>query len=96
MAELTKKATAGRRILNESIKRDYARLLRLAVTPDDEIDFAEIEALANKYRFYFDDKGEVKELATKCVDYTAKRPTTEQMRKSAIGGDKGGRLIGQK
>lgn len=89
MAELTKNAAKGRRILNESIKRDYARLLRLAVTPDDEVDFEEIEELANKYRFYFDENGEVKELASKGVDYTAKRPTTEQMRKSAIGGDKG-------
>ena len=85
MAELTKKATAGRRILNENIRRDFARLLRLAVTPDDEVDYTEIEELANKYRFYFDEKGEVRELASKGVDYTAKRPTTENMRKAAKG-----------
>ena len=58
----TGKATQGRRILNENIKRDYARLLQLAVTSDDEVDYTEIEELANKYRFYFDDKGDVKEL----------------------------------
>jgi len=85
MAELTKKATAGRRILNENIRRDFARLLSLAVTPDDEVDYMEIEELANKYRFYFDENGEVRELASKGVDYTAKRPTTEQMRNSAKG-----------
>lgn len=56
------KATQGRRILNENIKRDYARLLQLAVTPDDEVEFEEIEELANKYRFYFDDDGIVKEV----------------------------------
>ena len=55
------KATQGRRILNENIKRDYARLLQLAVTPDNEVDFKEIEELANKYHFYFDDDGIVKE-----------------------------------
>ena len=60
--KLIGKATQGRRILNENIKRDYARLLQLAVTSDDEVDYTEIEELANKYRFYFDDKGDVKEL----------------------------------
>ena len=55
------KATQGRSILNENIKRDYARLLQLAVTPDDEVDFREIEELASKYRFYFDEGGNVKE-----------------------------------
>ena len=59
--KLIGKATHGRRILNENIKRDYARILQLAVTPDDEVDFKEIEELANKYRFYFDDEGNVKE-----------------------------------
>lgn len=62
MNKLIGKATQGRRILNENIKRDYARLLQLAVTPDDEVDFGEIEELANKYRFYFDDDGNVKEV----------------------------------
>lgn len=60
--KLIGEATQGRRILNENIKRDYARLLQLAVTPDVEVDYTEIEELANKYRFYFDDKGNVKEL----------------------------------
>ncbi len=55
------KSAQGRRILNENIKRDYARLLLLAVTPDDKVDYVEIEELAHKYRFYFDIKGNVKE-----------------------------------
>lgn len=62
MNKFTGKAMQGRRILNENIKRDYARLLQIAVTPDALVDYAEIEELANKYRFYFDDKGDVKEL----------------------------------
>jgi len=58
---MANKPTQGRRILNDNIKRDYARLLLLAVTPDDKVDYEEIEELAHKYRFYFDDEGNVKE-----------------------------------
>lgn len=54
----TGKATEGRRILNENIKRDYARLLEMLADPR-EADGKEVEALAGKYRFYFDEEGEL-------------------------------------
>lgn len=58
---MTNKAKQGRRILNENIKRDYKRLLTIVASPD-EPDFEEVEALANKYRMYFDDNGDLKEV----------------------------------
>ena len=56
------KATQGRRILNEGIKRDLMRLLAVVTDAENEPDFSEIEEIANKYRMYFDENGELKEL----------------------------------
>ena len=55
------KATKGQRIRNGQLRRDFARLLEI-ITDAREPDFEEVEALANKYRFYFDEKGAVKQL----------------------------------
>ena len=55
--------SSGRRILNENIKRDYMRLLEIIASPD-EPDFTEVEHLANKYRMYFDEHGDLIELTT--------------------------------
>lgn len=55
------KATKGRRILNDNIKRDYMRLLSI-ISSTQEPDFEEVEGLANKYRMYFDDNGDIKEV----------------------------------
>ena len=53
-------AQNGRRILNENIRKDYARLLEI-IADKREPDFEEVEKLAGKYRMYFDDVGELKE-----------------------------------
>ena len=53
-------AQNGRRILNENIRKDYARLLEI-IADKREPDFEEVEKLAGKYRMYFDDAGELKE-----------------------------------
>lgn len=55
------KATEGKRIRNGQLRRDFARLLEI-ITDVREPDFEEVEALANKYRFYFDETGEVKQI----------------------------------
>ena len=55
------KATKGQRIRNGELRRDFQRLLEI-ITDIREPDFEEVEALANKYRFYFDDKGAVKQI----------------------------------
>ena len=55
-------AAKGKRIRNGQIRRDFARLLEI-ITDVREPDFEEVEALANKYRFYFDENGEVKQIA---------------------------------
>jgi len=55
-----KQAQKGRRILNENIRRDYARLLEITAD-ENEPDYAEVERLAGKYRMYFDDSGNLKE-----------------------------------
>lgn len=60
---LNKEATQGRRILNDNIRKDYKRLLSV-ITDVREPDFPEVEELANKYRMYFDDNGDVKELSS--------------------------------
>lgn len=54
------KATEGQRIRNGQLRRDFERLLEIIA---GEPDFEEVEALANKYRFYFDETGEVKQIA---------------------------------
>jgi len=56
------KATKGQRIRNGQLRRDFARLLEI-ITDVREPDFEEVEALANKYRFYFDENGAVKQIA---------------------------------
>lgn len=56
------KATEGKRIRNGQLRRDFARLLEI-ITDAREPDFEEVEALANKYRFYFDENGAVKQIA---------------------------------
>lgn len=63
MAEFNVKGNAdkGRRILNDNIRKDYARLLELVVAPNDDVDYSEVEKLANKYRMYFDETGVIKE-----------------------------------
>jgi len=53
-------AKNGRKILNENIRKDYARLLEI-IADKREPDFEEVEKLAGKYRMYFDDAGELKE-----------------------------------
>jgi len=58
--KLQRKATEGRRILNDNIKRDYMRLLEI-IADAREPDYGEVEVLANKYRMYFDEHGAVKE-----------------------------------
>lgn len=58
---MTSKVTQGRRILNDNIRKDFARALQLAVEPDDKVDYSELEALANKYRMYYDEEGTLKE-----------------------------------
>ncbi len=57
-------ASKGRRILNDNIRKDYARLLEMLADPR-EADGKEVEALAGKYRFYFDENGDLHELSTK-------------------------------
>ena len=54
------KARKGRHILNENIRRDYARLLEI-IADKREPDYDEVEKLAGKYRMYFDDSGKLKE-----------------------------------
>lgn len=56
-------ASKGRRILNDNIRKDYARLLEMLADPR-EADGEEVEALAGKYRFYFDENGDLHELKT--------------------------------
>jgi len=53
-------AQNGRRILNENIRKDYARLLEI-IADKREPDFEEVEKLAGKYRMYFDDAGDLRE-----------------------------------
>lgn len=53
-------AQNGLKILNENIRKDYARLLDI-IADKREPDFEEVEKLAGKYRMYFDDAGELKE-----------------------------------
>lgn len=64
MNDLTKHAKKGRRILNENIRRDYARLLEL-LAEGSGVDGEELEIMAGKYRFYFDEFGNLHELNTK-------------------------------
>lgn len=64
MKDLTKHAKKGRRILNDNIRRDYMKLLEM-LTKGSECDGDELEALAGKYRFYFDEFGDIHELNTK-------------------------------
>lgn len=54
-------AAAGKRIRNGELRRDFQRLLEI-IADIREPDFEEVEALANKYRFYFDEKGVVKQI----------------------------------
>lgn len=54
-------AATGKRIRNGELRRDFQRLLEILVDIR-EPDFEEVEALANKYRFYFDEKGAVKQI----------------------------------
>lgn len=53
-------APEGRRILNDNIRKDYARLLEI-IADEREPDYEEVEQMANKYRMYFDEHGELKE-----------------------------------
>jgi len=53
-------AAKGQRIRNGQLRRDFERLLEFIASPS-EPDFEEVEALANKYRFYFDETGEVEQ-----------------------------------
>jgi len=66
MSENTNKiigtATEGQRIRNGQLRRDFERLLEI-IASTSEPDFEEVEALANKYRFYFDETGEVVQIA---------------------------------
>lgn len=55
-------AAKGQRIRNGQLRRDFERLLEI-IASASEPDFEEVEALANKYRFYFDETGEVKQIA---------------------------------
>lgn len=61
--DATKRATKGRRILNDNIRKDYARLLEM-LADGREADGSELEALAGKYRMYFDENGKLVELPT--------------------------------
>lgn len=62
MSENTSKfigtAAKGQRIRNGQLRRVFERLLEIIASPS-EPDFEEVEGLANKYRFYFDETGEV-------------------------------------
>lgn len=60
MANNKRKSNDGRRILNDNIKRDYIRLLEI-IADSREPNYVEVEDLANKYRLYFDDSGDIKE-----------------------------------
>lgn len=62
MKNFKRNASKGRRILNEGIRKDLARVLQLAAEKDEEIDFSELEDIANKYRMYYDAEGKVKEV----------------------------------
>src|SRR5699024_1749983 len=53
-------ADNGRRILNYNIRKDYARLLEV-IADSREPDFEEVEQLANKYRFYYNENGTLME-----------------------------------
>ena len=53
-------ADNGRRILNDNIRKDYARLLEV-IADSREPDFEEVEQLANKYRFYYNENGTLME-----------------------------------
>lgn len=61
---IQRNADEGNRILSENIKRDYARLLEIIADKRDP-DYEEVEKLANRYRFYFDESGKVNELQAK-------------------------------
>lgn len=56
-------APQGRRILNDNIRVDYARLLEM-LADGREADGEEVEELANKYRYYFDENGNLHEIQT--------------------------------
>lgn len=62
MAEYNAKGNAdnGRRILNDNIRKDYAILLEI-IADEREPDFEEVEQLANKYRFYYNEYGALME-----------------------------------
>lgn len=62
--DATKQASKGRRILNDGIREDFARLLEMIADPRDD-DLSEVERIAGKYRFYFDENGELCELHPK-------------------------------
>ena len=56
-----RKATKGQRIRNGELRRDFQRLLEI-IADIREPDFEEVEAIANKYHFYFDETGAVKQI----------------------------------
>ena len=49
------------RIRNGKIRRDFKRLLAI-IADKQEPDYAEVEAIAKRNGFYYDDKGEVKDV----------------------------------
>lgn len=50
-------------IRNRRIRRDFKRLLALLTDAENEPDYAEIEAIAARNGLYFDDDGEIVEVA---------------------------------
>lgn len=49
------------RIRNGKIRRDFKRLLAV-IADKHEPDYAEVEAIAKRNGFYYDDKGEVRDV----------------------------------
>lgn len=55
------KRNSSNRIRNGKIRRDFKRLLAI-IAGVREPDYSEVEAIAKRNGFYYDDKGEVKDV----------------------------------
>ena len=55
------KRNSSNRIRNGKIRRDFKRLLAI-IADAREPDYSEVEAIAKRNGFYYDDKGEVRDV----------------------------------